>query len=95
MSEQERRTARRLIMKVPLRFRPMQETADPEHEAASMNICNHGVYFATDDSGPPKDATGIGGRRCGGVVLHGPCGARRIVGAQGQQVGRGRAIPLL
>ncbi|HYT22333.1 MAG TPA: hypothetical protein VEW05_19155 [Candidatus Polarisedimenticolia bacterium] len=48
MSAQERRAARRLIMKVPLRFRPMQETADPEHEAASMNICNHGVYFATD-----------------------------------------------
>ena len=48
MSEQERRTARRLIMKVPLRFRPIQETANPEHEAASMNICNHGVYFATD-----------------------------------------------
>ena len=44
----ERRTARRLIMRVPLRFRPIQETADPEHEAASMNICNHGVYFATD-----------------------------------------------
>ena len=48
MSEQERRAARRLIMKVPLRFRPIQATADPEHEAASMNICNHGVYFATD-----------------------------------------------
>src|SRR5438270_13946488 len=48
MSKQERRTARRLIMKVPLRFRPIQETANPEHEAASMNICNHGVYFATD-----------------------------------------------
>ena len=48
MSAQERRTAHRLIMKVPLRFRPMQEAADPEHEAASMNICNHGVYFATD-----------------------------------------------
>src|SRR5947207_15144581 len=48
MSEQERRTARRLIMKVPLRFRPIQETANPEHEAASMNICNHGGDFATD-----------------------------------------------
>jgi hypothetical protein len=44
----ERRSARRLIMKVPLRFRPMLATADPEHEAASMNICNHGVYFAAD-----------------------------------------------
>jgi len=52
MSAQERRTARRLIMKVPLRFRPLQETADPEQEAASMNICNHGVYFATDQRLP-------------------------------------------
>ena len=52
MSAQERRTARRLIMKVPLRFRPIQETANPEHEAASMNICNHGVYFATDQRVP-------------------------------------------
>ena len=52
MPSMERRCARRLIMKVPLRFRPMQESANPEWEAASMNICNHGVYFATDHKLP-------------------------------------------
>ena len=52
MPESERRFGRRLIMKVPLRFRPMQAPADPEQEAASMNICNHGVYFATDQRLP-------------------------------------------
>jgi hypothetical protein len=30
----------------------MQAPADPEQEAASMNICNHGVYFATDQRLP-------------------------------------------
>jgi hypothetical protein len=48
MSAPERRTTRRLIMKVPLKFRPVQAPPDAEQEAASMNICNHGVYFATD-----------------------------------------------
>ena len=48
MPNSERRSARRLIMKVPLRFRPMHEPGDPEWEAATMNICNYGVYFATD-----------------------------------------------
>jgi PilZ domain-containing protein len=48
MPASDRRSARRLIMRVPLRFRPIQTAADPELEADSMNICNHGVYFATD-----------------------------------------------
>jgi Tfp pilus assembly protein PilZ len=52
MPASERRTARRLIMKVPLKFRPMQALDHPELEAASMNICNHGVYFATDQTVP-------------------------------------------
>ena len=52
MPESDRRSARRLIMKVPLRFRPMQASADSEQTAASMNICNHGVYFATDQRMP-------------------------------------------
>jgi hypothetical protein len=52
MLASERRTTRRLIMKVPLKFRPMQAPDDPEREAASLNICNHGVYFATDQSVP-------------------------------------------
>src|SRR5438552_16272501 len=52
MPSSERRFARRLIMKVPLRFRPVQTPADPERTAAFMNICNHGVYFATEQSLP-------------------------------------------
>jgi Tfp pilus assembly protein PilZ len=48
MPAPERRFVRRMIMKVPLKFRPMQAPVDSEREAASMNICNHGVYFVTD-----------------------------------------------
>jgi hypothetical protein len=52
MTTSDRRSARRLIMKVPLKFRPMQAPDDPERHASSMNICNHGVYFATDQRVP-------------------------------------------
>ena len=52
MQTLERRIARRLIMKVPLKFHPLQAPDDPEQDAASMNICNHGVYFATDKKVP-------------------------------------------
>jgi Tfp pilus assembly protein PilZ len=52
MPASERRNTRRLIMKVPLKFRPAQAPDDPEREAASMNICHHGVYFATDQALP-------------------------------------------
>ena len=48
MPAQDRRTSRRLIMKVPLRFRPMKETSIREETAASMNISTHGVFFATE-----------------------------------------------
>jgi hypothetical protein len=48
----ERRIARRLIMKVPLKFRPVQAPDGSEKDAASMNICNQGVYFATDQKLP-------------------------------------------
>src|SRR5438445_10929358 len=48
MLAQDRRTSRRLIMKVPLRFRPMKATSIPEETAASMNISTHGVFFATE-----------------------------------------------
>lgn len=48
MSGQERRLARRFIMKVPLRFRPMREAPLQEETASSMNISTHGVYFATE-----------------------------------------------
>jgi len=39
MLTSERRSARRLIMKVPLKFRPVQAPEDLEQDAASMNIC--------------------------------------------------------
>jgi hypothetical protein len=48
MLASDRRSVRRLIMKVPLKFRPIQDGADSEQSAAAMNISNHGVYFATD-----------------------------------------------
>jgi Tfp pilus assembly protein PilZ len=48
MPAQDRRTSRRLIKKVPLRFRPMEATSVPEKTAASMNISTHGVFFATE-----------------------------------------------
>jgi hypothetical protein len=48
MRAKDRRTSRRLIMKVPLRFRPMKATSIPEETAASMNISTHGVFFATE-----------------------------------------------
>ena len=52
MLTSERRSARRLIMKVPLKFRPMHNGANSEQSAAAMNISNHGVYFATDQKLP-------------------------------------------
>ncbi len=48
MPASDRRFARRLIMKVPLRFRPLNGVRVPEQTAETMNICNRGVYFATD-----------------------------------------------
>jgi hypothetical protein len=52
MPAQDRRSARRFIMKVPLRFRPMKETSIHQETAASMNISTHGVFFATDQKVP-------------------------------------------
>jgi hypothetical protein len=48
MPAQDRRSARRLIMRVPLRFRPLKETSAQEVTAASMNLSTHGVFFATE-----------------------------------------------
>ena len=53
--DSERRTNRRLIMKVPLKFHAVQEngnSGDSEQSANAMNICSHGVYFATDQKLP-------------------------------------------
>jgi hypothetical protein len=76
-----------MIMKVPLKFRPLEAPADSEREAASMNICNHGVYFATDQRVPkgvmiqvhlkmPREVVGDDD----GMVLHRPRRACRTVG---------------
>jgi hypothetical protein len=52
MPAPERRSARRFIMKVPLKFRPMKAATHPEETGASMNISTHGVFFATDQKVP-------------------------------------------
>jgi len=52
MLASERRSTRRLIMRVPLKFHPVQNNGDSEQSAAAMNICSHGVYFATDQKLP-------------------------------------------
>src|SRR5260370_13387207 len=52
MSDCERRSTRRLIMRVPLKFHAVQNNGNGEHSAAAMNICSHGVYFATDQKLP-------------------------------------------
>ncbi len=44
----ERRHGHRFIMKVPLRFHATKEAVLREESVSSMNISNHGVYFATD-----------------------------------------------
>ena len=44
----DRRSVPRLKIAVPLRFRFLKAPLSPEHEAASLNISNLGVYFATD-----------------------------------------------
>jgi len=48
MQLENRRSSRRLIIKVPLRFRPVKASSMPEQAAASMNISTHGVFFATE-----------------------------------------------
>ena len=44
----DRRSARRIIKKIQLRFRPLKTPSLPEQPAASLNISTHGIYFATD-----------------------------------------------
>jgi hypothetical protein len=44
----ERRYAKRLIMRVPMRVRGMSEEPRVEHGVDSLNISIRGAYFATD-----------------------------------------------
>jgi Tfp pilus assembly protein PilZ len=46
----DRRSASRLKMAVPLRFRSLKSSSIPEREAATLNISSRGVYFTTDAS---------------------------------------------
>jgi len=55
MLDSERRSTRRLIMKVPLKFHAVENNGnngDSEQSANAMNICSHGVYFATEQKLP-------------------------------------------
>ena len=48
MPAPDRRCVRRLIFKVPLRFRAIKVPSLTEQTVQSMNISAHGVYFVTD-----------------------------------------------
>jgi hypothetical protein len=48
MPASDRRSVRRLIFKVPLRFRAIKMPSLTEEAVQSMNISAHGVYFVTD-----------------------------------------------
>ena len=55
MLDSERRSTRRLIMKVPLKFHAVENNGnngDSDQSANAMNICSHGVYFATEQKFP-------------------------------------------
>ena len=49
ISNPDRRVSRRLSFKIPLRVRVWKSTA-PEKRAESLNLSQHGVYFATDSA---------------------------------------------
>src|SRR5258708_36563390 len=52
MLDSERRSTRRVIMRVPLKFHAAQTNGNGAHSAAAMNICSHGVYLPTDQKFP-------------------------------------------
>jgi len=47
MNRTERRTATRLNLTIPLRFRPITNPATPEQSAETMNLSPRGVCFST------------------------------------------------
>ncbi len=47
MSNKERVGAR-FNLRIPLRFRPLANSLAPMQKAESVNLSQHGVYFATD-----------------------------------------------
>lgn len=42
------RVAARFNLRIPLRFRPIANPQPPVQKAESVNLSQHGVYFATD-----------------------------------------------
>lgn len=47
IAQSDRRVSRRLSIKTPLRVRIWKSTA-PEQRAVSLNLSQHGIYFATE-----------------------------------------------
>src|SRR5258708_24961718 len=54
MLDSERRSTRRLLMRVPLKFHAVENNGTGEHSAAAINISSHGVYFAPDHKLPMR-----------------------------------------
>ena len=48
MSSNERRTDTRIYIRVPFRFRILNNRGSPEQTAASENISRRGVFFVTE-----------------------------------------------
>ena len=48
MSSSDRRIDRRVNIRVPLRFRELNNANSVEHDAESENISKRGIYFETD-----------------------------------------------
>lgn len=49
ISNPDRRVSRRISFKIPLRVRIWKSTA-PERRVESLNLSQHGVFFATDSA---------------------------------------------
>jgi len=47
MNITERRTATRLSLRIPLRFRSLSNSTSPEQRAETVNISQRGVFFTT------------------------------------------------
>ena len=48
MANDDRRTNRRVDLRIPLRFRPLVNPPAADLNAESINLSSRGVYFATD-----------------------------------------------
>ena len=48
MSSNDRRTEDRIAVRMPIRFRPITDPPSAELSAESVNISEHGLFFATN-----------------------------------------------